>query len=62
MIESLEETKKEWDRMHKRSDDVSAKLGEMMLSGWTLLGSLCPGIDNNHITTIIINISNHIYL
>jgi hypothetical protein len=43
-IGSLEETKKQWDKEHKRSDDMSAKLGEKMLEGWTLLGSLCPGI------------------
>lgn len=39
---SLEEQKREWDRSRKRSDEISSKLGERMLGGWTLLGESCP--------------------
>jgi uncharacterized Zn finger protein (UPF0148 family) len=41
-FESLEEAKKEYDRNNKKKDSVSAKLGDRMLSGWALLGSVCP--------------------
>ena len=40
--DSLEEMKKEYDLKNSRMNKVSAKLGEKMMAGWTLLGSICP--------------------
>lgn len=42
---SLEDAKKEYDRKHRRIDSISARLGEKMLAGWTLLGATCPETD-----------------
>ena len=41
---SLEETKKEYDRVRKSgsADKVSSLLGEKMLGGWTLMAQSCP--------------------
>lgn len=43
-FQSLEEVKKEYDRQRKSSvvNQVSDKLGQYMLKGWTMLGSTCP--------------------
>ena len=41
-IESFEETKKLYDEKNRNKSSVSAKLGEKMLSGWTLLADTCP--------------------
>lgn len=40
--QSMEEMKKEYDRRNETRDKVSAKLGERMLAGWTMLGFACP--------------------
>lgn len=40
-FESLEEMKAEYDRKQKARESVSSKLGDRMLSGWTLLGTTC---------------------
>lgn len=39
---SFEEMKKDYDQRNKKRDVVSGKLGEMMMTGWTLLGTSCP--------------------
>lgn len=39
---SFEELKKEYDLKNKNMQQVSNKLGERMLSGWTMLGIVCP--------------------
>jgi uncharacterized Zn finger protein (UPF0148 family) len=39
---TLEEEKREYDLNNKKRDLVSVKLGEKMLSGWTLLAAVCP--------------------
>jgi uncharacterized Zn finger protein (UPF0148 family) len=39
---SYEELKREYDAKNKIRDQVSAKLGEYMLKGWAMLGTLCP--------------------
>ena len=38
---SLEEMKKEYDLKHRRREEVSAKMGEKMLAGWTMLAQTC---------------------
>lgn len=40
--QTYEEMRKEYDRKNKRMEHVSAKLGEHMLQGWTMLGCSCP--------------------
>ena len=42
MPKSYEEMKKEYDARNKYRDLASAKMGELMLAGWTLLGVTCP--------------------
>lgn len=39
---SLEEMKKEYDLTHRRREEVSAKMGDKMLAGWTMLARTCP--------------------
>lgn len=39
---SLEDAKKEYDTKNKYLNNISNKLGEKMLCGWTLLNSVCP--------------------
>lgn len=39
---SYEEIKKEYDEKYKHREITSKKLGELLLLGWTLLGSQCP--------------------
>lgn len=39
---SFEELKKEYDLKHKRKNAVGEKLGEKMISGWTMLANSCP--------------------
>ena len=34
--------KKEYDERNKYREVASAKMGELMLAGWTLLGAMCP--------------------
>eukprot|EP01038_Epipyxis_sp_PR26KG_P008006 gene8006-10850_t len=38
---SLEDVKRDYDLKNKNRNEVSNKLGEKMLSGWTLTGQLC---------------------
>jgi uncharacterized Zn finger protein (UPF0148 family) len=40
--QSLEQEKKAYDAMNKKMDQVSNKLGEKMLSGWSMLSTVCP--------------------
>lgn len=41
--QSLEEEKKEYDSKNKaRNDEVSDKIGTKMLSGWSMLSTICP--------------------
>jgi hypothetical protein len=35
---SLEEMKREWDLKNKSREGISGKLGQLMLTGWTMLG------------------------
>lgn len=42
---SYEEMRKEYDAKNKKRNVVSAKLGERMITGWTLLGDSCPNAD-----------------
>lgn len=42
---SFEEMKKEYDRRNQRSNQISAKLGEKMLQGWTMLAESCIDFD-----------------
>eukprot|EP01036_Dinobryon_divergens_P024321 gene24321-32758_t len=42
---SLEEMKKEYDLTHRRREEVSAKMGDKMLAGWTMLARTCPRPD-----------------
>mgnify|MGYP006121960645 FL=1 len=44
---SLEEMKKEYDLNNKRRDEISGKLGERMLKGWTLLNASCDNESCN---------------
>ena len=37
--------KKEYDLTRRRREDVSAKMGEKMLAGWTMLALTCPRPD-----------------
>jgi uncharacterized Zn finger protein (UPF0148 family) len=41
---SFEELKREYDRKNQAKNIVSSKLGELMLSGWTLLAESCPNV------------------
>lgn len=44
---SFEELKKEYDIKNKRKNAVSEKLGEKMVSGWTMLANSCPKAECN---------------
>ena len=39
---TYEEMRKEYDTKNKALNDVSSKLGQRMLQGWTMLGTSCP--------------------
>jgi uncharacterized Zn finger protein (UPF0148 family) len=39
--QSLESAKREWDKSRQRQNDVSTKIGEYLMLGWTLLGAEC---------------------
>lgn len=41
-FKSLEEEKKKYDLQRKKTDLISAKIGEYLLLGYTLLGAECP--------------------
>lgn len=40
--ESYDEMKRDYDKTKSKRDAISSKLGEKMLSGWILLGEICP--------------------
>lgn len=45
---SLEDLKAEWEEKMKVRDLVSAKIGEYMLTGWSMLATTCSKYKENH--------------
>ena len=46
--ESLEELKLEWEKKMKVRDEASTKIGEYMLTGWSMLATTCTKYKENH--------------
>ncbi len=42
---SYEQLRREYEEKNKKSNQVSSKLGEKMLQGWTMLAESCPDFD-----------------
>ena len=42
---TYEEMRKEYEAKNKTLNDISSKLGQRMLQGWTMLGTSCPKPD-----------------
>eukprot|EP01039_Chlorochromonas_danica_P000405 gene405-438_t len=42
---TYDEMKREYAEKRKRSDTASAKLGQKLLEGWTMMAEYCPGVE-----------------